>query len=98
MRVLPLPRRKERRRRKVRALFVSKLSAAGSSSGIYTGAAASVGSLMDTEQSSLELLRYWDLSGEESDTFVFFCEYTPPPSSLSYHHLHHGQPPPILPS
>jgi hypothetical protein len=46
---------------------------------------------MDAKQSSLELLRYWDLSGEESDTFVFFCEYTPPPSSFSYHHRHHGQ-------
>jgi hypothetical protein len=46
---------------------------------------------MDAKQSSLELLRYWDLSGEESDTFVFFCEYTLPPSSLSHHHRHHGQ-------
>ena len=36
----------------------------------------------------LELLRYWDLSREKSDTvtFVFFCEYTPPLSSISYHH------------
>ena len=88
-----LPRlRKKRRRRKIGARSMRKCHPTFSRNLHGSHCLHRLSNLRKGDY-HLELLRYWDLSGEKSDTVTFaFCEYTPPPSSIIYHHRHcHGQ-------
>lgn len=86
----PPPRRKERRRRKVGARCVRKCLRKFSRN--LLGSRCLRRLLFDIRKAIvIRTLAILGFERRRQRHVRFLCEYTPPPSSLSYHYRHHGQ-------